>query len=171
MAPRLPGNKSNVIFSLITLHPWASYQIRKVAGCACAVNAGNVFPRHRLQWKPLFSDPGMHHGTCVTHVPLCMSGSLTSGGGENVPGIPGACAPAILNIWKEVHAGMLLADLASSYRCIINSVALQNSCLPEIGWNENIVPPTCSCGNVKCHFDIKKKPRCTSDKFTWVTYW
>ena len=35
---------------------------------------------------------GMHHGTCVTHVPWCMSGSLTNGGGENVPGIPGACA-------------------------------------------------------------------------------
>ena len=38
------------------------------------------------------SDPGMQHGTCVTHVPWCMSGSLTRGGGENVPGIPGACA-------------------------------------------------------------------------------
>ena len=25
------------------------------------------FPRHRLQRKPLVSDPGMHHGTCVTH--------------------------------------------------------------------------------------------------------
>ena len=23
--------------------PWASYQIRKIAGCACAGNAGNVF--------------------------------------------------------------------------------------------------------------------------------
>ena len=46
---------------------------------------------------PRVSDPDMHHGTCVTHVPWCMSGSLTSvflwiGGGENVPGIPGACA-------------------------------------------------------------------------------
>ena len=50
------------------------------------------FPRHRLQRKPLVSDPGMHHGTCVTHVPWCMSGSLIRGGGENVPGIPGACA-------------------------------------------------------------------------------
>ena len=50
------------------------------------------FPRHRLQMKPLVSDPGMHHGTCVTHVPWCMLGSLTHGGGENVPGIPGACA-------------------------------------------------------------------------------
>ena len=49
------------------------------------------FSRHRLQRKPLVSDPGMHRGTCVTHVPRCMSGSLTSDGGENVPGIPGAC--------------------------------------------------------------------------------
>ena len=50
------------------------------------------FPRYRLQRKPLVSDPGMHHDTCVTHVPWCMSGTLTRGGGENVPGIPGACA-------------------------------------------------------------------------------
>ena len=45
--------------------------------------------RHRLQRKPLVSDPCMHHGTCVTHVPCCMSGSLIRGGGES---IPGACA-------------------------------------------------------------------------------
>ena len=50
------------------------------------------FPSHRLQRKPPVSDSGMHHGTCVTHVPWRMSGSLTRGGGENVPGIPGACA-------------------------------------------------------------------------------
>ena len=50
------------------------------------------FPRHRVQRKPLVSDTGMYHGTCVTHVPWCMSQSLTRGGGENVPGIPGACA-------------------------------------------------------------------------------
>ena len=72
--------------------PWASYQIRKIAGCACAGNAGNVFPRRRLQRKLLVSDPGMHPGTCVTHVPWCIPGSRTRSGGENVPGIPGACA-------------------------------------------------------------------------------
>ena len=31
-------------------------------------------PRHRFQMKRLVSDPGMHQGTCVTHVPWCMSG-------------------------------------------------------------------------------------------------
>ena len=78
---------------------WASYQMRKIAGCACAGNVGNVFTRHRLQRKSLVSDPGLHHGTCVTHVPWCMSGSLTRGGGENVPGIP-----AILCVWQDAHA-------------------------------------------------------------------
>ena len=48
------------------------------------------FPRHRFQRK--VSDPDMHHGTCVTHVPWCMSGSLTRGGRDNVPSILGACA-------------------------------------------------------------------------------
>ena len=79
---------------------WASYQIRKIAGCACA---GKVFPRRQLQRKPIASDPGMHHGTCVTHVPWCMSWSLTRGGREIVPDIPGACAPANLRIWQELH--------------------------------------------------------------------
>ena len=77
--------------------PWASCHIRKIAGCACAGNDGIVFPRRRIKRKLLVSDPGMHHGTCVTHVPWCMSGSLTRSGGENVPGIPGVCAPAIGN--------------------------------------------------------------------------
>ena len=53
--------------------PWASHQLRKIAGCACAGNAGNVFP------PPRVSDPDMHHGTCMTHVPGCMPGSLTRG--------------------------------------------------------------------------------------------
>ena len=32
-----------------------------------------------LSPPPRVSDPDMHDGTCVTHVPWCMSGSLTSG--------------------------------------------------------------------------------------------
>ena len=50
------------------------------------------FPRHQLQMKPLVSDPDMHHGACVTHVPWCMSRSLTGGGGTYASGISGACA-------------------------------------------------------------------------------
>ena len=106
---------------------WASYQIRKIAGCACAGNAGNIFPHCRIQWKPRVSDPGMHHGTCVTHVPWCMSGLLTRGGGENVPSIPGACAPAILRIWQEAHGLAWIAARISSH--IANKV-----------WDEIIYP-------------------------------
>ena len=57
-------------YMLIYIISWASYQICKIAGYACAENAGNVFPRRRLQRKLLISDPGLHHGTCVTHVPI-----------------------------------------------------------------------------------------------------
>ena len=107
---------------------WASYQIRKIAGCACAGNAGNVFPRRLFQRKPLVSDPGMHHGTCVTHVPWCMSGSLTCGDGENVPGIPGACAPANLRIWQEAHVSFTLCGYScSSHKGFPICIILVNS--------------------------------------------
>ena len=63
------------------------------------------FPRHRLQKKPLFSDPGMRHGTYVTQVPWCMSGSLTRVGGENVPGVPGAGAALLdVMVWYSVKS-------------------------------------------------------------------
>ena len=61
------------------------------------------FPHRQRQRKPLVSDPGMHHGTCVTRVPWCISGSLTHGGGENVAGIRSACTPVILRTWQEAH--------------------------------------------------------------------
>ena len=65
----------------------------KIARCACAGNAENVFPHGPLQRKPLVSDPGMHHGTCVTHVPWCMSGSLTRAGGKTFPAFPAQAHP------------------------------------------------------------------------------
>ena len=71
--------------------PWASCQIRKNCVLVTHREYQERFSRPQLQRKWLVSDPDMHHGTCVTHVPWCMSGSLTRGGRENVPGIPGAC--------------------------------------------------------------------------------
>ena len=58
---------------------------------------------------PRFSDPDMHHGTCMTHVPWCMSGSLTSSflwsrpRGKTFPAFPAHAQPAILRIWQEAH--------------------------------------------------------------------
>ena len=88
---------------------WASCQIRKIVGRACAGNAGNVFSRHRLQRKLLDSDPGMHHGTCVAHVPWCMSGSLTCGQGETFPAFPAHAQPAVLRILQEAFGKHLWA--------------------------------------------------------------
>ena len=69
---------------------WASYQIRKLWVAHAPGLPGTFSPPPTS--KETASYPGMHHGTCATNVPWCMSGSLTRGGGENVPGIPGACA-------------------------------------------------------------------------------
>ena len=52
---------------------WASYQIRKIAGTHAPGMPGMFSP------PPRVSDPDIHHGTCVTHVPWYMPGSLTSG--------------------------------------------------------------------------------------------
>ena len=72
--------------------PWASCQIRNIDGLRMRRECRERFPRHRG-----VSDPDMHHGTCVMHVPWCMPRSLTSGFlwsrcRVNIPGIPGACA-------------------------------------------------------------------------------
>ena len=84
---------------------WASYQIREIA----VAHAPEWFPSHRLQRKPLVSDPGMYNSTSLRHVryaravPWCMSGSLTRGGGENVPAFPAHAQPTILRIWQGAH--------------------------------------------------------------------
>ena len=51
----------------------ASCQIRKTAGWACTGKPRTLSPPPRVR------DPDVHHGTWVTHVPLCMPGPLTSG--------------------------------------------------------------------------------------------
>ena len=59
--------------------------------------------------SPRVSDPDMHHGTCVTHVPWCMPGSLTSSflwsrwREKTLPASPAHAQPAILHIRQEVH--------------------------------------------------------------------
>ena len=47
-----------------------------------------------FSWPPRVSEPDMHHGTCVAHVPCCMLGSLTNGFLWSMwrGNVPGACA-------------------------------------------------------------------------------
>ena len=50
------------------LPQWASCQIRKLWLLRMRRECRELFPRHRLQRKPLVSDPGMRHSRAVMHV-------------------------------------------------------------------------------------------------------
>ena len=111
---------------------WASCQIRKIASCACAGNAGNVFPRHHALAIP----------TCITACAwrtcsdACrdhkLAVSFEIGGGENVPSIPGLCAICDLRIWQEAHGKMtplyqgldvfMMISLLWGHRCSIKNL-------------------------------------------------
>ena len=141
---------------------------RYVAGCACAGNAGNVFPRHRFQRKPLVSDPGMHHGTCVTHVPWCMSGSLTCGDGKNVPGIPGACAPGILRIWQEAHWKVSAWLALWNGKSPVDSLH-KDTAIPSLG-DFVVVIRACYWANTRVAGDMKRHESHVTSWY-WMSDW
>ena len=62
-----------ILNSLLATGAWASCQIRKQRVVHAPGMPGT------FSQPPQYSDPDMHHGTCVTHVPWCMPGSLISG--------------------------------------------------------------------------------------------
>ena len=78
---------------------WASYHIRH------APRMQRTFYPPPTSKEPLVSDPSMHHGTCVTHVPRCMSGSLTHVYFVGVFGINGIAI--FMHISKTLKCGML----------------------------------------------------------------
>ena len=90
------------------LYPWTSCQIRQFAG-AHAPGMPGTFPP-----PPQVSEPYMHHGTCETHVPWCMPGSLISGflwsrrRGKTFPAFPAHAQAAIWRIWQEAHSSITL---------------------------------------------------------------
>ena len=87
------------------ISPWTSYQIRKTAGAHAPGMLKTFSP------PPWVSDPDMHHGMCVTHVPWCTPGSLTSSflwsrrWGKTFPALAAHAQPPILRIWQEAHGG------------------------------------------------------------------
>ena len=50
------------------IYQWASYQIRKIAGCACTGNAGNVFPATNFNRNRLLMIPACITARAVMHV-------------------------------------------------------------------------------------------------------
>ena len=61
-----------------------------------------------------------------------MSGSLTRGGGENVPGTPGACAPSILRIWQEVHDQKVSSATSPPSWCTPTERIMESSLLNKL---------------------------------------
>ena len=98
-----------------------------------------TFSPPRLQRKPLVSDPGMHHDTYVTHVTWCMSESLTRGGGENIPSIPGICATHNFTClergpWPESQVMKLLSHQKSTF-----IVPATHTCIYAFRWDKNLL--------------------------------
>ena len=101
-------------------NPWASYQIRQIVDWACAGNAGIV------STPPQVSDPDMYQGTCATHVPWCMPGSLTSSflwsGGGNVPGILGVwITRKFTYLVRGPYRWTYSCEVCSSYRSLLDT--------------------------------------------------
>ena len=80
-----------VMMNIITMSPQVSLWFVSAYPCFWIEDHGSLtrYPKLRvahalgmpgtLSPPPWVSDPNMHHGTCVTHVPWCMLGSLTCG--------------------------------------------------------------------------------------------
>ena len=92
----------------ITIGPCFSAPLARYVKLRVAHAAGMHF---NVSPPPRVSDPDMHHGTCVTHVPWCMRGSLYSGfvlswwrGKRSRHSRRMHNLPAILRIWQEAHA-------------------------------------------------------------------
>ena len=82
---------------------WASYQIRKTAGCACAGNAGNVFPAADFKGNRQLAIP-----VCITTRALrtcrdACQDRLTAVAGKTFPEFPAHGHPANSLIWQEAH--------------------------------------------------------------------
>ena len=65
---------------------------KQYCGCACAGNAGNAFPVTTGK-RSRHASRHVRHARAVMHVGIAnLRFPLKSAAGENVPGIPGACA-------------------------------------------------------------------------------
>ena len=99
--------------------------------------------RHRLQRKLLVNEPGMHHGTCVTHVSWCMSGSLTRGGRENISSIPGACANCNS---AYLARGPWRFNTGNPHHLALSELHIRFSPFISL-WFDKVTQLTCSCFN------------------------
>ena len=121
---------------------------------------------------PRVSNPDMHHGTCVTHVPWCMPGSLTSSSlwsqwqGKNTRH-PGACAThnfmyLMRGPWAwfqfgdkndlVVHGGAMNQQV---YRHVLRQSLLARARVTP----EQLSPRWCSTPQNPSHYGFSGEPR------------
>ena len=117
---------------------WASCQIRKIVVVHAPGIPGPFSP------PPRVSDPDMHHGTCVTHVPWCMPGSLTKGflwsrrRGKTFSAFPAHAQSTILRICWEAHSKLFLRCNHSSMRYLQRRFSLTTDCVST--WMSYYIP-------------------------------
>ena len=76
----------------VTEHAMGLLPDTQNCGCACAGNAGNVFPVTAGK-RSRHASRHVRHARAVMHAGIAnLRYPLKSAAGENVPGIPGACA-------------------------------------------------------------------------------
>ena len=144
---------TGAVMSIFGFLTWASYQIRKIAGCACTGNAENVFP------PPRVSDPDMHHGTYVTcpckcagrnlvimmtswHRNALSEGNLLITGGfpQEAPVTRGALMLFLLLIWTSSRTKRFETTKNRSSDVNLHNVFLNSwpSYNPQLVWNSHI---------------------------------
>ena len=76
--------------------PWASYQLRKIAGCACVGNAGNIYPATASKW-PRHASRQVRDARAVMQAEIAnWRFPLKSVAGKT---FPAHAQPTILRIW------------------------------------------------------------------------
>ena len=86
------------------LFTWASYQMRKIADCAWARNAGNVFPPYDFKGKRKLALPACITARASRTCRDAYRGRSPAVVGETCRVFPAHAQPATLHIWQEAHA-------------------------------------------------------------------
>ena len=146
--------------------PWASCQTRKIASAHVPGMPGTFSP------PPEASDPNMHHGTCVTHVPWCMPGSLTSGflwsrrRGKTFPAFLAHAQPAMLRIWLEAHGEMRHAQELVTFSVDFKLTNHQKSTIS----NDQKIDVTSICGAAFMACNVDRFSTCNGTSRMCVKY-
>ena len=84
--------------------PWASCQIRNIAGCACAGNAGNVFPAPTSKETACYRSRHASRHVCDARAVMHVGIANPRWPGKSFPAFPAHAQPTTLRIWQEAHA-------------------------------------------------------------------